>query len=136
MASDRFGPVPVIIIGELIFVGGAAFTVLFGTQGPNVMIPLFLLGFAWSCCTIPGSALLSDAAPVEIRTTSQGVVDTSMNTVAALAALLSGPALTLVGFGGLALVAVVVALPVLALASALSRTTVTESTNQNEGTHA
>jgi MFS family permease len=122
-ASDRFGPIRIIVVGQLIFVSGAAFTVLFGTHGPNVMVPLFLLGFAWSCCTIPGSTLLSDAAPVEIRTTSQGVVDTSMNTVAALAALLSGPGLTLIGFGGLALVAVFAALPVLALSGRLSLTT-------------
>jgi len=122
-ASDKFGPIRIIVVGQLIFVSGAAFTVLFGTHGTNVMIPLFLLGFAWSCCTIPGSTLLSDAAPVEIRTTSQGVIDTSMNTVAALAALLSGPGLTLIGFGGLALVAVFAALPVLALAGRLSRTT-------------
>jgi MFS family permease len=121
-ASDRFGPIKIIVVGQVIFIGGAAFTVFFGTHGPNIMIPLFLLGFAWSCCTIPGSALLSDAAPVEIRTTSQGVVDTSMNMIAALAALFAGPGLALIGFGGLAFVAVVVALPILAMAYRLSLT--------------
>jgi MFS family permease len=120
-ASDKIGPVAVILIGQGIFVVGGIVSVLWGAYSDNVMVSLFLLGLGWSCGTVPGSILLSESVPADIRTPAQGVVDTSMNGIAALAALLSGPAFSVIGFGGLSSIAIGLSLPVFALASLLPR---------------
>lgn len=116
-ASDRWGPVRVIVAGQLIFIAGAIVSLIWAQASDQVMVSLFLLGLGWSCGTVPGSILLSDSVPAEIRPSAQGVVDTTMNTAAAGVALLSGPMFALVGFGGLSVVAIVVAVPILILAT-------------------
>ena len=120
-ASDRIGPVRVIMLGQLIFICSSVAAIISGGNESWTMISLFLLGLGWSCGTVPGSILLSESVPAETRTSSQGMVDTAMNAFAALAALISGPLFSLVGFGGLSLMAVLVAVPLLAYAIRIDR---------------
>ncbi|QDP98439.1 MFS transporter [Microlunatus elymi] len=123
-ASDRVGPVRVIMLGQLIFIGSSVAAMISGGNEGWTMISLFLLGLGWSCGTVPGSILLSESVPADVRTSSQGMVDTAMNGFAALAALISGPLFALVGFGGLSLMAVLVAIPLLAYAVRIDRAVV------------
>ena len=115
-ASDRVGPVRVIMIGQLIFVGSSVAVLVSGGGQVGTMVSLFLLGLGWCCGTVPGSILMTEAVPADIRPASQGLVDTAMNGFAALAALVSGPIFVAIGFGGLSLVVIVVAVPLLGYA--------------------
>jgi MFS family permease len=123
-ASDRIGPIRVIMLGQLIFLGSTVTAIISAGAAGWTMISLFLLGLGWSCGTVPGSILLSESVPAEIRPSSQGMVDTAMNGFAALAALISGPIFAGVGFGGLSLMAVVVSVPLLAYAIRMDRRTI------------
>lgn len=120
-SSDRIGPVRVILIGQLIFIASSVAAIISDGSEGWTMISLFLLGLGWSCGTVPGSILLSEVVPADIRPSAQGLVDTTMNGFAALAALLSGPIFALIGFGGLSVLAVVVALPLMAYAMVVER---------------
>ena len=51
---------------------------------------LFLLGLGWSLCTIAGSTLLSESAPLDARTDVQGAADLVMGLTAAAAGALAG----------------------------------------------
>lgn len=101
-ASDKLGPVTVILIGQLIFAASATVAIGIGYEWYSITSSLFLLGLGWSCGTVPGAVLLSSSVPPEVRTQSQGTVDTTMNLIAAAAAFSAGPVFGLVGFGGLA----------------------------------
>lgn len=120
-ASDRIGPVRVIIIGQLIFLASTVTAILSAGAAGWTMLSLFLLGLGWSCGTVPGSILLTESVPAAIRPSAQGMVDSAMNGFAALAALISGPIFAGVGFGGLSLIAVLVAVPLLAYAIHMDR---------------
>jgi MFS family permease len=120
-ASDKIGPIRVIMAGQLIFIGSSVAVLLSGGANGGTMISLFLLGLGWSCGTVPGSILMTEAVPADIRPSSQGLVDTAMNGFAALAALISGPLFVTIGFGGLSLMAIVVAVPVLTYAIRMDR---------------
>ncbi|MBM9466995.1 MFS transporter [Nakamurella leprariae] len=112
-ASDRWGPVPVIVAGQIMFVLAAGAAIAAGPHWSPTALSLFLLGTGWSCGTVPGSVMLSSSVPSEIRTHTQGVVDASMNGVAALAALVAGPTYALVGFAGLGVMVLALAAVVL-----------------------
>lgn len=120
-ASDRIGPVRVIMIGQLIFLGSTVTAIISAGNAGWTMISLFLLGLGWSCGTVPGAILLTESVPAAIRPSAQGMVDTAMNGFAALAALISGPIFAGVGFGGLSVMAVLVAVPLLAYAIRMDR---------------
>lgn len=120
-ASDRVGPVRVIMFGQLIFLGSTVTAILSAGAAGWTMLSLFLLGLGWSCGTVPGSTLLTESVPASVRPSSQGLVDSAMNGFAALAALISGPIFAAVGFGGLSLIAVLVAVPLLAYAIHMDR---------------
>ncbi|WP_188895578.1 MFS transporter [Microlunatus endophyticus] len=120
-ASDRIGPVRVIMIGQLIFLSSTLIAIMSAGAAGWTMLSLFLLGLGWSCGTVPGSIMLTESVPAPIRPSAQGVVDSAMNGFAALAALISGPIFAAVGFGGLSLIAVLVAVPLLAYAVRMDR---------------
>ncbi|CAA9356638.1 MAG: major facilitator superfamily MFS_1 [uncultured Nocardioidaceae bacterium] len=81
---------------------------------------LFLLGLGWSCCTIAGSALVTESTPLTDRTDVQGAADLVMNVVAAAAGVLAGVVVDGWGFTALNAFAGVLVLGVL-LAVARSR---------------
>jgi MFS family permease len=121
IATDRFGPTRVIVTGQIIFVGSAVAALIIGEHSQNMMITLFLLGLGWSCGTVPGSIMVSGSVPSEIRVPTQGVVDTLMNGVAALAAFISGPVYVAIGFTGLSFGVIGIAAVIIASALTLPR---------------
>jgi MFS family permease len=107
-ATDRFGRPVVIAAGAVVL-----FTALYlsGTApaGASYRIAggLFLLGLGWSLCTVAASTLLSEAAPLDVRTDVQGAADLVMGLTAAAAGALAGVIVGSFGFDWLNLFAAV-----------------------------
>lgn len=110
---DRIGPRAAATTGMCVFVAAGLTATTLGTHPVLVEIPLFLLGIAWSIGSITGSTEVSNSVPVWSRVSVQGFTDASMNIVAAVAALLAGPLLGVVGFAGLGMIVTGVAIAVL-----------------------
>jgi MFS family permease len=104
--ADRFGRVPVMMVGTVILFVSLA---LSGTApaGASWQIGwgLFLLGLGWSFCTVAASTLLSESAPADARTDVQGAADLVMNLVAAAAGAAAGLVMGSLGYGALNLFA-------------------------------
>lgn len=105
--SDRVGRVPTILIGQLLL-AAALLTASFGEQSTvAVTIALIVLGLGWSASTVAGSTLLTEASSEERRTRRQGISDFTMSIVGAAGAVAAGAVLGWIGYGGLALVVMV-----------------------------
>jgi MFS family permease len=119
--ADRLGRPATLLTGAAVLWAAVA---LAGTshEGASVRIGvgLFLLGLGWSCCTVAGSALITESTPLESRTDVQGAADLVMNVSAAAAGLAAGVVVELLGFGSLNVFAGVLVVGVLA-AVAVSR---------------
>jgi MFS family permease len=88
----------------------------------RIGVGLFLLGLGWSLSTVAGSALVTEATPIEARTDVQGVADLVMNLCAATAGALAGVVVGALGFAALNAFAAVLVVGV-AAAVVLSRGT-------------
>jgi MFS family permease len=97
--SDRFGRLPMIGLGALILIGAVMLAGLSpGTNGPLVILGLFVNGIGWNLAFVAGSALLTDAlAPAE-RASIQGLADLFMGLMGALGSTVGGMVLGLWGF--------------------------------------
>jgi MFS family permease len=122
MLADRWGRPATLLVGGAtlwgsLWLSGSA------PEGASVQIGigLFLLGLGWSFCTVSASALLTDSTPIEARTDVQGVADMLMNISAAIAGLLAGVVVDLLGFAALNVFAGILALGVLAAVAAARR---------------
>jgi MFS family permease len=100
--ADRFGR------SALLLGGGLTLLLACGLAGVSpagastiIGVGLFLLGLGWSAVTVAGSALLTEATPIDDRTQVQGTTDLLMNVGAALAGVLGGVVVDLLGFGAL-----------------------------------
>ena len=80
-----------------------------------VIVALVLLGLGWSAATVSGAALLTESTVTAMRPRRQGVSDTIMTLSAAIGAVLAGLILGQIGYGGLALSALVVVVAVAGL---------------------
>ncbi len=119
--SDRWGRVPLILLGQLML-GAAVVTVGLGAENElAVVIALVLLGLGWSAATVSGSALVSDLVTGETRLKVQGRTDTIMSLAGALGGALAGPTLAVVGYSGLAWIAGILVLAVILAATIVSR---------------
>ncbi|MPV88956.1 MFS transporter [Georgenia ruanii] len=112
-AADRFGRVPVIVVGQGVLAAAAVVGALGAGSTAAVAVALTLLGLGWSVVTVPASALLSQSVPAPARPLVQGLGDTAMNAAAALGAIMSGPLMALLGFPALAALGGAVVVPVL-----------------------
>jgi MFS family permease len=115
--ADRLGRVPTIGVGVALLlaalvVGASAAGGAHGVVG----VALTLLGLGWSCCLVAGSALLSEAAPADVRTSVQGLGDLVMGVAGAAAGAVAGPVLAAVGYPLLTAWAGVLLVPVAVLA--------------------
>ena len=97
--ADRVGRLPTIGAGALILVGAVALAGLVpGSNGPLVILGLFLNGIGWNLAFVAGSALLTDAlAPAE-RASIQGLADLFMGLMGALGSAAGGMILGIWGF--------------------------------------
>ena len=117
MLSDRIGRRPVIIAGGVILltsfmIAGTAS----GHESLQLGIGLFTLGLGWSCTLIAGSTLLTESVPVDERPNIQGAADLIMGMSGASAGLLAGLVVGLGSYALLNLLAVVLVVPLIALA--------------------
>ncbi|HET8927004.1 MAG TPA: MFS transporter [Microbacterium sp.] len=113
--ADRFGRVRIVLLGQALL-AAALLTTSFGQASTTaVTFGLVLLGLGWSAATVAGSTLLTEASSEAHRTRRQGLSDLVMSLVGAAGAILAGVVLGWIGFGGLALVAGVAVIAVVAL---------------------
>lgn len=105
--ADRWGRIPVILLGQALLAASLAVAAAFADAQAGVLVALVLLGLGWSAATVAGSALLTEATPVAARPRRQGRSDTLMTACAAVGSVLAGIILGLSGYAGLALWALV-----------------------------
>ncbi len=104
---DRFGRIPMLVVGGLTLIASALLAPVAGNQYA-LAVALFLLGLGWNFGYVGGSSLLADALSGAERTRVQGVNDSLVFLVAGFGSLSSGPLYAAGGFfaismGGLAL---------------------------------
>ena len=114
--ADRWGRVPVLLLGQGTLVLAVAVAGTAGESSWRLGLGLVLLGLGWSAGLIAGSTLLAESVPDEARPGVQGTSDLLMNLVGAFGAAASGVVMALLGFGGLNALAAVIVLPVLVFA--------------------
>ncbi|MGI5163587.1 MFS transporter [Spirillospora sp. CA-253888] len=113
--ADRFGRIPVLLVGmALLAAAGALAAVSAPHEVTRLTVALVLLGLGWSFGLVGGSALLTESVPVADRPAVQGLSDLLMNGAAALGGLMAGAIVTALSYGALATVAVVLVLPMTA----------------------
>jgi MFS family permease len=112
--ADRFGRAPLLLGGAIALLTACLLAGL-SPEGASPLIGagLFLLGLGWSACTVGGSTMLTEATPIEDRTEVQGSTDLLMNVGAAVAGVLGGVVVDLLGFASLNLFSAVIASAVL-----------------------
>jgi MFS family permease len=118
--SDRFGRRTVLAGGHGLLLAAVAIAAFGAGSAAAVTVGLVLLGLGWSAATISGSALLAESVAEANRVEAQGVTDTAMGLAGASGGALSGVAMALVGYPGLAAIAGLLSVAVL-LAAAITR---------------
>lgn len=109
--GDRCGIRLPLVIGLVVLVASLAVGALGQGSTGLVMLALVLLGLGWSFVNVSGSALFSARAEPRTRAAAQGGVDALASLLSALAALLGGPVMALLGFAGLNLLALLLMSP-------------------------
>ncbi|MFN8451618.1 MAG: MFS transporter [Anaerolineae bacterium] len=105
---DRFGRIPMLIVGALTLVAAALLAPIAVTEF-SLAAALFLLGLGWNFGYVSGSSLLADALQGEERARVQGVNDSLVFFAAGIGSLSAGTLFATGGFdavstAGLALV--------------------------------
>jgi MFS family permease len=112
LLADRLGRIPVLLLGMALLATAAA---LAGMSAPHdvglLTGALVLLGIGWSCGLVAGSALLTEAVPVERRPAVQGLSDLLMNGGAAAGSIAGGAIVAAFSYGALAVIAIVLVAP-------------------------
>jgi MFS family permease len=97
--ADRFGRLPTIVAGGLLLIGATMLAgFVSGSDGPLVILGLFLNGVGWNLSFVAGSALLTDALSPAERASTQGLADLVMGLMGALGSSAGGMILGLWGF--------------------------------------
>lgn len=105
--ADRIGRVPTILVGQALL-AAALLTASFGQASTTVVgVALVLLGLGWSASTVAGSTLLTESSSEALRTRRQGISDFTMSIVGGVGAIAAGAVLGWIGYGGLALIVLV-----------------------------
>jgi len=114
--ADRWGRIRTVLLGQAILVASLLTAAIAPKDQWAVLAALFLLGLGWSAATVAGAALLTESTMSSQRPRRQGISDTIMTLSAAVGAVLAGVVLSWIGYGGLALVALVIVVAVTVLA--------------------
>lgn len=89
--TDRFGSVPVILVGLAVTAGSSVLAAVAPPDGGVILfVALFLLGYGWNLGFVAGSALLTSGLTLDERTRLQGVTEALIWSSAAAASLGSG----------------------------------------------
>ncbi|MDX5310653.1 MAG: MFS transporter [Rhodococcus sp. (in: high G+C Gram-positive bacteria)] len=122
MLVDRVGPYRVAAAAGLVLLASGVSAALAPPHSvPALAFALGLLGFGWSLGLVSGTALVTDAVPLESRAATQGTADLFVALAGAGGGLGSGLVVAAAGFPALALTGAAVSLvilPVLARRSA------------------
>ena len=113
--ADRWGRVHTILLGQAVLAASLLVAALAPQSSLAVLIALLLLGLGWSAATVSGAALLTESTESLRRPRRQGFSDTIMTSSAAAGAVLAGVVLGWVGYGGLALSALVIVICIVTL---------------------
>lgn len=114
--ADRLGRIPTILLGQALLTAALLTAAVGQESGAAVTVALVLLGLGWSASTVAGSTLLTESSAESLRTRRQGRSDLAMSLVGGLGAIGAGFVLGAIGYGGLALVALIVVAAVAVLA--------------------
>jgi len=115
---DRLGPVPVAVAsGATLLVAGVLAAVAPGESLVVLTIALALLGLGWNLGLVSGTAIITDAVPLERRATTQGTVDVGIAISGTGGGLASGLGVAAAGFPVLALAGGALALAVVPAAA-------------------
>jgi MFS family permease len=111
---DRFGRVPMLVLGGLTLIASALLAPI-STSEYMLAVALFLLGLGWNFGYVGGSSLLADTLQGAERARVQGVNDSLVFFVAGFGSLSSGPLYAAGGFlavsmGGLILTLILLVL--------------------------
>ena len=109
--ADRHGRRTGLWTGYALLATAALVTAGAGHSTVLVTAGLVVLGLGWSFTTIAASAQIAEAVPVADRPRVQGTADLFMNLSGAVAGVLGGVLVALVGYHGLSLVAALAVLP-------------------------
>ena len=91
MVADRWGRLPVILVGQAVLAIAAVLAAVADESSTSTLImALFLLGLGWNFSFVAGSALLTEGAAPESRVRLQGLGDAVLWTSGAAASLSSG----------------------------------------------
>ena len=115
--ADRWGRVPVLVLGQMLLVLAVAVSGgVPGNSQTGLGLGLLLLGLGWSCALVAGSTLLTESVPEGVRPGVQGAADLVMGICGAAGGALAG--LVMAGFGYAVLTAAAgsLVIPVLVLA--------------------
>lgn len=115
LLADRAGRVATILFGQALLAASLVLAAVAPDSQWTVLVALFLLGAGWSAATVAGAALLTESTLTALRPRRQGVSDTIMTFSAAVGAVLAGVVLGWIGYGGLALIALVIVVAVTVL---------------------
>ena len=99
--SDRIGATRVAGIGLSVLLVATVTGLVANGNLTVIIVALVLLGLGWSASIISASALLAGVDSGEVRVPLQGASDALMNYVGAGAAILGGPVIAFIGYGGL-----------------------------------
>ncbi|EPD84332.1 hypothetical protein HMPREF1529_02397 [Microbacterium sp. oral taxon 186 str. F0373] len=113
--ADRWGRIATILLGQAVLAASLIVAATVPDSQWAVLVALFLLGAGWSAATVSGAALLTESSPTRLRPRRQGLSDTIMTFSAAVGAVLAGVVLSQIGYGGLAMVALVLVVAVTVL---------------------
>jgi len=111
---DRFGRIPMLVVGGLTLMAAALLAPV--SNGELMLaLALFLLGLGWNFGYVAGSSLLADALQGTERTRVQGINDSLVFFVAGFGSLSSGPLYAAGGFFAVSMGGLVLALLLLVL---------------------
>jgi MFS family permease len=95
----------------------------------TLLLALVLLGLGWNLGLVSGTTLVTDAAPLETRARTQGVVELGVALAGAGGGLSSGLIVTAASYGTLALAGGILALIIIPIAAIARRTQVVPDDN-------
>lgn len=117
---DRFGRIPMLVVGGLILIASALLAPVSNSEYA-LAFALFLLGLGWNFGYVGGSSLLADALQGEERARVQGINDSLVFLVAGFGSLSAGPLFATGGFLAVSMGGLILTLILLVLIYWLSR---------------
>ncbi|WP_404285308.1 MFS transporter [Glutamicibacter arilaitensis] len=121
--TDKCGSRVIILVGQALLITASILVWTNSADHVVTTIALLCLGLGWSASTVAGSTMISGAVGINERPQLQGTSDLCMSLAGVLGGLCAGPILAAIGFQGLALV-------LLALAVIMSMLNIKSSTSE------